>query len=476
MSRKVSSQWEFDDLVPAPPARRVLTISEVTGNIRRLLEKEIGVVWVTGEVTNFKSQSSGHIYFTLKDASAQLLCVLFRSTHTAHREYLADGQKLLVNGELTVYEPRGQYQLIVRSVEPQGVGALQVAFEKLKQKLQSEGLFAAARKRPLPRYPQRIGLVTSPTGAAIRDVLHVVERRHRGLKIVLAPCRVQGDGAALEIAASIRLLNEWHQTVPAGQGLDLILLTRGGGSLEDLWAFNEETVARAIHGSDLPVVSAIGHEIDVTIADFVADVRAATPSAAAELITEGAFASRQFLARAGQRLGQLASQRLEFNRGQLDSLRRRVGRMHPRRRVEEQMQRLDEAHAALFRSVRKGLRDRRVPWSHLKQRLLQARPSSLLKQRKEAIVALARRIGSAARQQLLGRVNRLESLRDRLRLLSPDSVLARGYSVTIDAANGAVVRDAGTLRKGQRIRTRLKIGEATSVVEQTAEPDKTRSE
>lgn len=476
MPRKVSSQWEFDELLPAPPTRRVFTISEVTGNIRRLLEKEIGVVWVTGEVTNLRTQSSGHIYFTLKDASAQLLCVLFRATPTANREFLADGQKLLVNGELTVYEPRGQYQLIVQSVEPQGAGALQVAFEKLKQKLQAEGLFATARKRPLPRYPQRIGLVTSPTGAAIRDVLHVVARRQPGLKIVLTPCRVQGDGAALEIAAGIRLLNEWHHTVTPGQGLDLILITRGGGSLEDLWAFNEEVVARAVYGSHLPVVSAIGHEIDVTIADFVADIRAATPSAAAELITEGAFASRQFLARAGQRLSQLASQRIEVSRNHLESLTRRVYRMHPRRRVEEQMQRLDDAHIALVRCVRKGLRDRTVTWAHLQQRLLRARPSMLLKQRKETIGALIRRIEGAVAQQLQERSNRLHRLGDRLRLLSPDSVLARGYSVTVDARTGSVVRDARELRQGQLIKTRLKRGEATSVVEQTSKPDKAGNE
>src|SRR5205823_6560611 len=215
-------------------------------------------------------------------------------------------QKLVVQGDLTVYEPRGQYQLVVRAVELQGVGALQLAFERLKRKLQAEGLFAPERKRPLPKYPQRIGLVTSPTGAAIRDVLHVVKRRNPGLEIIFVPCRVQGDGAAEEIAAAIRLLNEFNAgrasrlTGQAGRlsCLDLILLTRGGGSLEDLWAFNEEVVARAVFESVVPIVSAIGHEIDFTISDFVADVRAATPSAAAEIITEGVFASRQFVAEA----------------------------------------------------------------------------------------------------------------------------------------------------------------------------------
>jgi exodeoxyribonuclease VII large subunit len=347
------------------------------------------------------------------------------------------------------------------------MGALQVAFENLKRKLQAEGLFASDRKRPLPRFPQRIGLATSPTGAAIRDVLHVIGRRHPGMKIVLAPCRVQGDGAAVEVAASIRLLNDWHQSVPAGQGLDLILVTRGGGSLEDLWAFNEEVVARAIFHSPLPIVSAIGHEIDLTIADFVADIRAATPSAAAELITEGPFASRQFLARAGQRLFQLASRRIEFSRDRLESLVRRVYRMHPQRRLEEQMQRLDEAHLALIRCVRQGLRERNVTWTHLQQRLLRARPSALLKQRKETIAALGERIFEAAHHEMAERKNRLARLHDRLRLLSPDSVLARGYSLTTDATSGAVVRDAGAVRPGQQLKTRLRKGEIISVAKPT---------
>src|SRR5438874_5351622 len=303
MSKQSKSQWDFGELFPAETTRRVLTVSELTTQVKRLLEKSIGLLWVTGEVTNLRVQSSGHIYFTLKDANAQLNCVLFRGEAMENREILQDGQKLIVQGDLTVYEPRGQYQLIVRAVELQGVGALQLAFERLKRKLQAEGLFAPERKRSLPKYPQRIGLVTSPTGAAIRDVLHVIQRRNSGLEIIFVPCRVQGEGAAEEIAAAIRRLNEFAQSVESlnrlivesedgstvqrfndSTHLDLILITRGGGSLEDLWAFNEEAVARAVFESAVPVVSAIGHEIDFTICDFVADVRAATPSAAAELI------------------------------------------------------------------------------------------------------------------------------------------------------------------------------------------------
>src|SRR5438128_1496485 len=333
MAKITKSQWNFGELFPTETTRRVLTVSELTTQVKRLLEKSIGLVWVTGEVTNLRVQSSGHVYFTLKDANAQLNSVLFRGESVANRDLLQDGRKLVVQGDLTVYEPRGQYQLVVRAVELQGVGALQLAFERLKRKLQAEGLFASERKRPLPEFPQRIGLVTSPTGAAIRDVLHVVQRRNPGLEIVLAPCRVQGEGAGAEIAAAIRLLNEFsawqlsgaggqrpeargqrsevrRQRPEAGLALDLILVTRGGGSLEDLWAFNEEIVARAIFESALPVVSAVGHEIDFTISDFVADVRAATPSAAAEVITEGGFSSCQFISAAGGRMQRLARQRL----------------------------------------------------------------------------------------------------------------------------------------------------------------------
>src|SRR3989454_993280 len=329
MGKQTKSQWDFGELFPAETTRRVLTVSELTTQVKRLLEKSIGLVWVTGEVTNLRVQSSGHVYFTLKDANAQLNSVLFRGESVENRDLLQDGRKLIVQGDLTVYEPRGQYQLVVRAVELQGVGALQLAFERLKRKLQAEGLFAPERKRPLPKYPQRIGLVTSPTGAAIRDVLHVIQRRNPGLDIIFTPCRVQGEGAAQEIAAAIRLLNAFARPVgslhrstgPALAGstlsrlkasidLDLILITRGGGSLEDLWAFNEVAVARAVFESAVPVVSAIGHEIDFTICDFVADVRAATPSAAAEIITEGVFASRQFVAETPGWMGQRIDQRL----------------------------------------------------------------------------------------------------------------------------------------------------------------------
>src|SRR5262245_41510554 len=393
MARTAKSQWDFGELFPTEAIRRILTVTELTLKVRRLVEKEIGQVWVTGEVTNLRAQSSGHIYFTLKDANAQLNCVLFRSELVPNRELLQDGQKVILQGDLTVYEARGQYQLLVRTVELRGIGALQVAFERLKQKLQAEGLFASERKRLLPRYPQRIGIVTSPTGAAIRDVLHVIQRRQPGLEIILATCRVQGQGAAEEIACAIRLLNEWSagqmsdqlpMTLPVRK-LDLILVTRGGGSLEDLWAFNEEIVARAVFDSTIPIISAVGHEIDFTICAFVADVRAATPSAAAEIITEGAFAGRQFVIETAAYLRQLMRQRLVRECQQVKQLGQRWMRFHPRRLLDEQLQYLDDLQTTLLRCVKQGWRDRRTNWRNLQQRLARVKPSILLRQRRQAV-------------------------------------------------------------------------------------------
>ena len=304
MPRKQSSQWEFDNLFDAEPVTermkpvqpekkalpakqvkrtkpQVMTVGDLTRKIRNLLEGGFQSISVSGEISNFRAQSSGHYYFTLKDGDAQLSCVLFRGERVSHREQLKQGVKLILKGDISVYMPRGQYQLVVRGIELEGVGALQLAFEKLKKKLKEEGFFEAERKRALPKYPKQIGVVTSLTGAAIRDVVHVLGRRHPGMNLVIAGCRVQGQGAAEEIAEAIANLNSWHSGNPESCPLDLILVTRGGGSLEDLWSFNEEIVARAIAGSALPVISAVGHEIDFTISDFVADARAATPSSAA---------------------------------------------------------------------------------------------------------------------------------------------------------------------------------------------------
>jgi exodeoxyribonuclease VII large subunit len=358
----------------------------------------------------------------------------------------------------------------------QGAGALQAAFERLKQKLNAEGLFAKERKRPLPRFPQRIGLVTSPTGAAISDVLHVIERRNPGLEIVLAPCRVQGEGAALEIAAAIQLLNEYNsgprpnakdQLLIASEprGLDLILVTRGGGSPEDLWAFNEEVVARAIFHSTLPVVSAVGHEIDFTISDFVADVRAATPSAGAEIITEGVFSSCQFIGEVGSRIRQLARQQIQDKRENVSQFRQRLERLHPRRKFNDWLQRLDDLQGTLQRCAKQGTRRQQLARRNLSERLMRVRPAVLLKQRREVLRQETERLHEQTRHRMRELRNRIVTLETRLRLLGPDQVLARGYSITMDAETGTVIREAGTVEKGAKIRTKLKSGEIISTVD-----------
>ena len=455
---KSKSQWDFGELFPTEQARKVFSVGELTEQIRRLLEKQIGLIWVSGEVTNLRAQSSGHIYFTLKDAGAQIACVLFRNEIVSHRELISDGQKILLQGDVTVYEARGNYQIVVRAVELQGVGAAQIQFEKLKQKLAAEGLFARERKRPLPKYPQRIGLITSPTGAAIRDVLHVVQRRNPSLEIIFVPCRVQGDGAAREIAEAIHLLNELQSKIQSPMSkvtasktaldfghetLDLILITRGGGSLEDLRAFNEEIVARAIFESKIPVVSAIGHEIDFTIADFVADIRAATPSAAAEIITEGIFSSCKFLSQCGERMRQLFRQQIEDKGFLLEQNAQRLSRAQPRRKFQGWIQQLDDLQNSLSRCAKHGARHSQIVLRNLSERLHRIRPSQFLKQRRE----------------------QLRQIQKQLNLLGPEQVLARGYSITMDAATGKIIRRAKDAKPGQHLRTRVAEGEVSSKVE-----------
>ncbi len=506
--KPVKSGWDFGELFPAAQTRKVWSVTELTWRIRRALEAQVGEVWVTGEITNLRVQSSGHAYFTLKDADAQLNCVLFRGESKANRSLLQDGRKVILQGEITVYEPRGQYQLRVLAVELQGVGVLQIAFERLKQKLNAEGLFAQERKRPMPRYPRRIGLVTSPTGAAIRDVLHVVERRNRSLEIILAPSRVQGDGAAAEIARAIELLNAFSLSMtlrtgdasrdrtadlageenrvalaeplepgPATQSmgdvsppprpyLDLVLITRGGGSLEDLWAFNEEVVARAIYRSALPVVSAVGHEIDFTISDFVADIRAATPSAAAEIITEHVFSSCQFVAGAQERLAQLARQQLQDKEYRLAELCRRMARVRPRRRLNELLQRLDDRQASLLRCLKHAVLTRRLQFQSLSERLSRVRPQVLLNQRRELFSRTRQRLDEHARHRIGELKGRLETLQAKLRLLGPEQVLSRGYSITADAETGRVLRQPADVKPNQRLRTRLQHGTIFSRTEE----------
>jgi exodeoxyribonuclease VII large subunit len=481
MPRKQSNQWEFEDLFSANPEPEpgttpeeeapkvsvppVWSVGALTRQIRTLLEGEFKLVKVSGEVSNFRAQASGHCYFTLKDGDAQLSCVLFRGERVSHREQLEHGVKLILRGDVSVYMPRGQYQLIVRGIEMDGVGALQLAFERLKQKLKAEGLFEEDRKRPLPERPSRIGVVTSPTGAALRDVAHVLERRHPGLQVVVAGCRVQGHGAAEEIAASIRSLNQFHASKPRGQGLDLILVTRGGGSLEDLWAFNEEVVARAIAGSELPVVSAVGHEIDFTISDFVADHRAATPSAAAEWITESIMTARTFLETATHRMESELQDFLERAHFHLSQHQKRLDYLHPQRVIERHAQRVDDAGESVARMTRLLLERLGDRFERIRDRLGAVHPERRISEERLRFDRSGEQFVSILKASMEKKRTRLQQAKSQLQLLGPMQVLGRGYSITQLADSDELVCSVRDVKSGSVIVTRLSDGEFTSSVE-----------
>src|SRR5215472_12730458 len=420
-----------------PQSSKIFTVSELTRNIRAALETRFGAVWVQGEVSNYKLHPSGHQYFTLKDARAQVACVIFRNTMAPLRQPLADGAQIQIFGTVSVFEARGQYQIVVQLVQPRGLGVLQAKFEALKRKLEAEGLFDPARKRPLPKFPKRIGIVTSPSGAAIRDILNVVRRRAPWLSILISPVRVQGSGAAQEIAVAIRELASLNENFAP---VDLIVIARGGGSLEDLWEFNEEIVARAIASVDVPIVSAIGHEIDFTIADFVADLRAPTPSAAAELIVRDV---------------------VDLVRD-LDSCTRRLGR-ELLNRMRDAQQRLDHARETLRRCLGHKIDNYRRGLAHAIA-VLQARsPVRELMLRRNRFGDLQRRLGESPARILENARHRFQKIEGILRVLGPNATLRRGYSITTDQ-NGRLIRSVETVRPKMKIKTRISDGEFKSEV------------
>jgi exodeoxyribonuclease VII large subunit len=454
------------DLFSQPPPRkakpepeiRIWSITEINRAARSLLESSLGEVWVQGEICNFRRQSSGHCYFGLKDEQALLSCVLFRSYVPAHLP-LADGMLVQARGRVTVYEARGQFQLSVTLVQPAGAGLLQARFEALKRKLDAEGLFDPARKRPIPSDAACIGLVTSPTGAAIQDFLNIARRRAPWVRIVLNPVRVQGAGAAEEIAAAIREFN--HPVFE--DWIDVIVVCRGGGSMEDLWAFNEEIVARAIAASRIPVISAVGHEIDFTIADFVADLRAPTPSAAAELALPDRTTLLRHLTQARSRVLRAMENVILHHRRHLDNLARSTAFRIPRRLLQDRAQRLDTAAAVIVTGKDRAIRIRREKLASLLSRLRQHRPDQVIALRQLALEALRRKLDSASRDSFARKASRLAQLDGVLRVLSPGATLARGYSITMNAG-GAVVRGSKAVEPGDQIRTRLADGSIDSRV------------
>ena len=442
----------------------VLTVSELTGMVRSLLEIEIGEVWVEGEVSNFRRQSSGHLYFTLKDELSQLSCVMFRGASSAGGALLADGQRVQLHGAISVYEARGQYQLIVKIVQPLGRGALQAKFEALKAKLAAEGLFDPERKKLIPRFPRTIGIVTSPTGAALQDMLQILARRAPWVRVLVNPVRVQGTGAAAEIAVAIDEFNTWAHAGNDALTVDVVVVTRGGGSLEDLWEFNEEVVARAIAASALPVVSAVGHEIDFTIADFAADLRAPTPSAAAELIVPDTAALRANLQAAGDQLRRALSDWTERARERLNAIAKGELMRAPRRRLDEERQRVDLAADALLRETRATMEAQRQRLAQLNAGIRPHAVAAAVEAGHQEITLARRRLAHGIAQRLQEEHARLAKAEGLLRVLGPQATMERGYTITTDDA-GRVLTSTREVRPGVKLRTRLSDGEVTSTAE-----------
>ena len=445
----------FDEPAPAPPPpprRRVYTVAALTAALRSLVESEFPEVWVEGELSGARVWNTGHLYFTLKDAQAQIKGVMFRTSLRLLKFRPEDGQRVVARGRLSVYDPRGEYQLVCEFMEPQGLGALQVAYEQLRTRLAAEGLFDAARKRPLPALPRRIGIVTSRDGAALRDIIRVLRRRYPNAHLVIAPARVQGEGAAAEIARALRLVGRV-------EAVDVVIAGRGGGSIEDLWAFNEEVVARAIAACPVPVISAVGHETDVTIADFVADLRAPTPSAAAEIVVGR---KDEFVAQidaVGRRVRGAMRSRLQRLDGRLHQLAARPAFAGMPARVAMRQRHVTELAAALRRAadVAVGTRHRRL--TALARALDTFRPQERLTRVRAALAGHRARLDAAVRRAHTRADARARESAARLHALSPLAVLGRGYAVCWTGDRTALVRRAADVAPGDRVRVTLGAGE-----------------
>lgn len=431
-------------------ARYVFSVSELNAQSRELLETAFPSVWVEGEISNFSVPGSGHWYFTLKDDKAQLRCAMFRNRNTRARQRPQHGDRVLLRGTVSLYPARGDYQMIVEEIEAAGAGALQRAFEALRERLAAEGLFASERKRALPRFPRHLGVVTSATGAALHDILTVLRRRYPLLAVSVFPVAVQGEGAAARIAGAIADANRWAAT--QDPPLDALIVGRGGGSLEDLWAFNEEIVARAIHASALPVISAVGHETDFSIADLVADVRAPTPSAAAELLVPDRAQLLRALTATQQRLLQLARRELDTQAQRLDWLARRL--RHPGRQLREQAQRLDDLESRLHTAIGHRLLFAQSRHSQLQATLAARSPARRVEERAQRVEQLGKRLATGMNHRLAVREAQLGSATHVLASLSPLATLARGYAIVSDTS-GHVLRDAHEVRPGQPVRARI---------------------
>ncbi|WP_434930203.1 exodeoxyribonuclease VII large subunit [Shewanella sp. HL-SH5] len=433
----------------------VYTVSKLNGEVRQILEGQLGKIWLNGEISNFSSPSSGHWYLTLKDNFSQIRCAMFKGRNQAVRFRPVNGQQVLVKGAISVYEPRGDYQLLIESMLPAGDGLLAQEYEALKMKLAAEGLFAADTKRPLPDNIQRIGVITSATGAALRDVLHVLARRDPSIEVIVYPTQVQGGPASQLICNAIQIANRRLE-------VDVLLLTRGGGSLEDLWCFNSELLAHAIYNSSIPVVSAVGHEIDTTISDYVADVRAPTPSAGAELLSKDKGNKAEKLALMLSRLQQSIRHYQLHQSSRLNQLQHQLQRHDPARRLQQFEQRFDEMQMRLQHALQHRLNRLAMQQQQLHSRLQQCSPVNSLKVEANRLQFLETRFNDAAKQYFNHAELRLKQAVHHLETVSPLSTLTRGYSIT--KHNDHVLTDATKVNSGDRLTTQLKNGQVISKV------------
>ena len=442
--------------------QQIFTVTRLNSAVRMILEQDLGLVWLTGELSNLAMPSSGHWYFSLKDISAQVRCAMFKGNNRRVPFRPQDGMQVLVQARVSLYEPRGDYQLIIESMQPAGDGMLALRFEELKRRLGAEGLFDEGRKRPLPREPRAVGLITSATGAALHDMLTVLGRRAPDLPVFIYPTQVQGSAATSQIVAAITLANRRAE-------VDVLIVGRGGGSLEDLWCFNEEAVARAIAGSAIPVVSAVGHEVDVTISDFAADLRAPTPSAAAELVAPDRSARAQRLVHLKQRLVQAISRRQTAARHGFALLQKRLDHQDPKRRLEQQSQRLDELSGRLQQLLNLRLHQGERRLANLELRLQARSPEKLLAAGKRRHQLAQERLHTLMNKRQDLAAHRLAMLSARLDGISPLATLGRGYSIT-RTPNGEVISRAAQVSPGQQLVTTLAEGSLRVRVEEVHNP------
>ncbi|ANQ25557.1 exodeoxyribonuclease VII large subunit [Vibrio natriegens] len=436
--------------------QNIFTVSRLNAEVRLLLENEMGIVWLVGEISNFSAPVSGHWYLTLKDSRAQVKCAMFRGNNRRVTFKPANGNQVLVKARLSLYEPRGDYQLIIESMQPEGDGRLQQEFEELKMKLAAEGLFAQTNKQILPEHPKRVGVITSKTGAALYDILDVLKRRDPSLPVVIYPTMVQGEDAAIQIAQAIGRANSRNEC-------DVLIVGRGGGSLEDLWCFNNEILARTISASQIPIISAVGHEVDVTIADFVADVRAPTPSAAAELVSRDNSHKDQALVTRQHKLASAMRYYLAEQKQQAAQLFHRLERQHPSYQLQRQSQQLDELDVRLRRAMQRFIDTRQQAIERKHHRLQLNSPVRHLAQQKSRLDRVEQKLLDAMDRKLLTVRHQLAMAAEKLEAVSPLATLKRGYSIT-QTEQGKVITQAEDVKTGDRLVTRLANGEIRSTV------------